>query len=536
LKKSNEEEKNLLCNKEEIILLEKQIKNLELHQINVNFNSVNTNNITKFNNLINKVGIGAGSVETARYFSSFVYHKIIKTAVTTVSNNSSFLSKAGGWFLKCLPVVSTVVEAGTQLSNNYVVYNYEKKLKAIEVIDNVKQNLVILEQQAVDYLVNIVLVRLHSSIIDNRKKTLQEVIQTRNSFLLNNNSFQLDKKFQDVQNEHYLQINNVRKNITQKYVKLVDEKDDIIKENKNVISIKDREIFIAQNKIDEAILYQEQLKNEIDQEKKTLVRISVEKEKLITTLNNSIEALKRDFEFNKQINDEQKQSLNTLENAIKEAATGGLTDKYRIAYDFISHQKDELEKTLFITLKKLNELELDNANLKTDLKAETEFLKQEKEFQLVFDQIHKNKFDKQKEIIVRLEKEKQKYYEEKNELDNDKLELINKYDKLKLDHIILEGSTEALAKEAIRRTEVLKEAIVEIETLKAKVIELSDLELKIGESNSLNSKLNLENFQHKKNIEFLDKKNEELKKELNDRKPQIKKLEKQNFYNKNKLV
>jgi hypothetical protein len=101
--------------------------------------------MSAFNVKLNTGSIVLGSVETARYFTSFIGHSSGSNILKNVGN---FGLKSSSIFARCIPFVSAITEAGTQMNNNYVVYDYEKKLKTISVIENVKRNLLILEQQA----------------------------------------------------------------------------------------------------------------------------------------------------------------------------------------------------------------------------------------------------------------------------------------------------------------------------------------------------------------------------------------------------
>jgi len=124
--------------------------------------------ITSYNTQVNTASAVFGTFETLRYATSAIGHK---AGIDVLKKVGTLGFKAGGWIATCLPFVSAFVEVGTQFSNNWVVYNYEKKLKILTLIDNTKRNLLILEQQVVDYYIDNVLTRLQTILLEKQTQT-----------------------------------------------------------------------------------------------------------------------------------------------------------------------------------------------------------------------------------------------------------------------------------------------------------------------------------------------------------------------------
>lgn len=378
--------------------------------------SYSFDNIGKYNIAFNTGNVILRSTETTRYFTSFIGHNIGEGA-NILTKVTSFGAKAGSFFAKFIPIVSTIVELGTQANNNQIIYNYEKKLKALELIDSIKTNLIVFEQQTVDYYINNVLQQLQSIILQSSGNSLSLLNQTK---LLHCHRHQeIDLSLEAVRNEYYKNVDSVIQKVEDKYITTINEKDNLFYQQKKIhdkniaeqkisfennIKTIEKELSEKQNKIQELLNYELVLKTEIETEKKLLNKVTREKTETIDSLNRTINCLQREYQFNKETTEKQKESLRELSKAIEEASTGGLSDKFKIAYSFMEQQKNEMEKSFSISFKRANELELERDNLQSSLKTKTEIFNEEKEHLQVLNEQTITRLKKANESLSSLKK------------------------------------------------------------------------------------------------------------------------------------
>jgi hypothetical protein len=188
-----------------------------------------------------------------------------------------------------LPIVSGLTEIASQVNNNYIVYNYEKRLKTLEIVDNTKRNLFILEQQPTDYLLDNIIIRSQESFLTNQIKTQQDVSS-----------------------------NLGQRAVVYKELKLIS---DGINEQQNSLinEIKDRD-----KKVEELVKKEEELKEEIS----TLLFFANESEKEKKELEDKVD------ELNKLLEE-------------KDKKLGTLTEKLDAKTLLKEKEKKELERELF---------------------------------------------------------------------------------------------------------------------------------------------------------------------------------------------
>lgn len=378
-------------NVSEIKLLEEQIQKLELQTINHNSHrvdsqkrfSVTADTIAAYNTQLNTSSVVLGTVETVRYMTSFVGHSTGVELLKTVGNLGL---KSTNLLAKCLPVVSVLAEAGTQMNNNRVVYNYEKKLKILSILDNTKRSLLIHEQGAVDYYLDNVLNRLQSIMMDNQINTRDVVLRAYDDQLALHKQSDVEEQVELVKEEYFQNVELVRRGVEQVFQAKVDEKDELIStkdkalENKDkALSEKDEVIRAKETRLSELDQELFDLNLELEQKRKQLDREIADKSKQITSLNNSIVSLSENLSFTRELLEKEKESLCTKEKALQESLKGNLNASLQAAYDYEVSKRQELEATLNIFLQKQSKLQ-DELNItETNLSTKVKELESEQE-------------------------------------------------------------------------------------------------------------------------------------------------------------
>lgn len=341
---------------EEISLLNSQISRLELQSSSETKNeeskfAITNQNISAFNLKLNTGSVTLGTIETTRYFTSFLGHK---TNIDSLKKLGNFGLKGTSLFAHCLPFVSATVEAGTQMNNNYIVYDYEKKLRTISVIENVKRNLLILEQQATNHYFDNILSRLQKSIIANHNKNAELVdFHYQNYLAQKDNRLDINENIKKVEFEHY----------------------QIVSELTNE---KDKEILEREEKIFNLDLELSFLQREIVLAKRNLVTIESEKKHEEERLNRSIAAVNEDLILTKDLLESEKESIRLREKNADQAIKNTFSGDLKTALFFETEKKKELEMTVNILLKKQNHLENEINFLQSHLSSLREELKDQK--------------------------------------------------------------------------------------------------------------------------------------------------------------
>ncbi|HXN54351.1 MAG TPA: hypothetical protein VN854_00045 [Mycoplasmatales bacterium] len=343
---------------EEINLLSSQITLLESKaflESNENLHNkiiITNKNMSAFNVKLNTGSVILGSTETARYFTSFVGHSSGSGFLKSVGN---FGLKSSSFFAHCLPFVSAITEAGTQMNNNYVVYDYEKKLKAISVIENVKRNLLILEQQITNHYFDNLLSRLQKNILESHNKTSELIdVHYQNYLIEKDRRFDFDKVIEKVELEHHQAISKVELE-------------------------KNRSILEKEMRISELDIELSHLQNEIDSTKRNLVRITKEKQREEERLNRSIAAVNEDLKLTKDLFECEKESIRLREKNADQVIKNTLSGDLKAALSLEFSKNKELGLTINILLKKQDHLEEEITILRSNLSSLQEELKDEKD-------------------------------------------------------------------------------------------------------------------------------------------------------------
>lgn len=504
----------------EITLLEKQIQKLEsqnLTQANKQSElqkriSAATAEITINNTTLNTGSVVLGTVETARYVTSFVGHKAGWEVLKTVG---SFGVKASSFFAKCLPIISGVVEVGTQLNNNRIVYNYEKKLKILSIIDNTKRNLLILEQQVTDYYIDNILNRLQTIMIENQVRTQEIVTNTYNQQLAIIGEGVTQEQFDLVKQEYFQNVDLVRRGVEQIYETKMEEKNTFyqnkIKEEERVINQKDNVITEKEAKLVELDKELFNLNVELEKKRKELDREVSERSKQITHLNNSIGSLSENLSFSRDLLEKEKQSLRVQEKALQESLKGNISDSFQAAFNYEVDKRKEFEATLNVLIQQKIELTESLKNAKADLKSKEEELTSEKDYGQVLNERLSARLENAKREKLAIEKqlnEQRIGYEKRiNELSQKYIKIDDEHTKLKGDQVILE---DALEKAKVSVAD-------EIETGKKYRTKIKELQKEVGDFAKLTQdfqKLEKINNSDKRKLSELEQEKQKLEQNL----------------------
>lgn len=512
-----EEEKGLIDNSEEINLLRSQINDSELNFLirkekESTEKEINNkaSDIASLNTSINNRSIIFGTLETARYFSSFVGHKLNST---TLKRIGAFGLESSSYIARIFPLISTVVEAGTQISNNKVVYDYEKKLKILRIIENVKKSLLILEQRIVDYYLNNILRRLQESLISKQRDSLTLVIETRrrNSFL--SDSLILDNEIEKVRKDYHQKLEIVKDQVSERYKLRIKEKDKDISLKKEELEEKEDHIKELDDLIFDLNLQSEKKKSEFEKTRR-------EQLKEIKKLERSIDCLNKDCENARIILKEKEESLISREKIINDIIRKGENSDFRIAFEQEIKKSKEAQKTIEILLARENFLNENNEKLKSENKSSYEIFQSEKdELELIRELLLKKKKNLEEEND-KLKKERKKL-EEKIKEKND---LLSKKEK---DIILFIATKEELTRSFDFEIEKSIRYREEINSLK---FNNSNLRKKNNEDrkNYLEITKKLAN-EHNKNLEKLIKIIKESEKEILRGKKEIEDIKKENL-------
>lgn len=423
----------------------------------------------------NTLANSTGSVNTARYIASFISHKTsnLSQVASTAAKSAGFFSKLTSW----VPIVSGVVEMGNQMNNNRIVYNYEKKLKALEVVEVVKRDLLILEQQTVDHYLNNIIIRLQKTLFYNRQLVSKQVSLTsqRHKEISNKAREDVEVNVENVRQEYYKAAKHIIKQVHTIHQKDLDNKDDLILEKDEIIQKNKDEIGEKQVKIEELDETLRLLKNDIESQEKVLKKTIEAKAKETERLNNAIDSLKRSFDYHKGIAEEQQKSLRDQEIALNLAISGKLPEELRVLYVMEVERRQELQATVHVLMQQKIEHEEQVGNLEADLKCANAHLKREIECAEAINEMNNTALDKLKRERKEYQDKIKTLDKEHRELENEHREVGNKLSLLRVQEPIHKAAVEELQRSINIEITKCNRYRSEIKDLKAEIDKGSNL-------------------------------------------------------------